>query len=126
MQLICSNHSGTISGQEDLIRILLLNLCSNALGACSPDVGIIRLEAKTDLQGTIISVIDNGCGIPSESLSRITEPFYRVDKSRSREFGGAGLGLCLCSQIAQVHGAKMTAKSSLATGTTVEILFTTP
>ncbi|MCL2837955.1 MAG: HAMP domain-containing histidine kinase [Oscillospiraceae bacterium] len=125
-RLICRNDADTIYGQEDLIRSLLLNLCANALNACEPDAGIIQLEAKELPTGKVaISVTDNGCGIPADSLSKITEPFYRVDKSRSREFGGTGLGLALCKQIAEAHGAEMNVNSNADAGTTVTISFAT-
>ncbi|MCL2284858.1 MAG: HAMP domain-containing histidine kinase [Firmicutes bacterium] len=115
----------TIMGQEDLIKSLVLNLCTNALKACVPGRGVIALDAAQAGKKVIISVSDNGCGIPAESLSKIMEPFYRVDKSRSREFGGTGLGLTLCSQIAKVHGAEMVIESAVGEGTKVETIFTT-
>jgi signal transduction histidine kinase len=120
VQLICRSDDGTLQGQEDLIKSLLMNLCFNALKACSPGIGVIHLTAKEN----IISVSDNGIGIPKESLSKITEPFYRVDKARSREQGGAGLGLALCKQIAEAHYATMEIESSPGIGTTVKVTFT--
>jgi signal transduction histidine kinase len=72
-----------------------------------------------------MSVTDNGCGIPEESLSKVTEPFYRVDKARNRDKGGAGLGLALCKQIAEIHGAVMNIESLEGRGTVVKITFTT-
>jgi signal transduction histidine kinase len=73
-----------------------------------------------------LSVSDNGCGISDEDIARITEPFYRIDKARSREQGGAGLGLTLCRQIAEVHGAEMIIESLIGSGTKVTITFTNP
>jgi len=87
--------------------------------------GIIRLEAAEQSGHVIITITDNGCGIPEESLPRITEPFYRVDKSRNRQYGGTGLGLTLCSKIAEVHHAQMVVTSAAGKGTTVRITFTT-
>ena len=114
----------TIDGQEDLIKSLLTNLCQNALKACTPNEGIIQLEAAKQGENVMISVSDNGCGIPEESLEKVTEPFYRVDKARSREQGGVGLGLTLCKQIAEAHGAVMNIESVVGVGTTVKITFT--
>ena len=116
----------TLEAERDLIKSLLLNLCSNALKSCFPGKGIIRLTAKRKGDKVIISVSDNGCGISDENMNRLFEPFYRVDKSRSREHGGVGLGLALCRQIAHVHGAQMTIGSVEGAGTTVKITFTAP
>ncbi|MCL1877786.1 MAG: HAMP domain-containing histidine kinase [Defluviitaleaceae bacterium] len=127
----CKIDAQTLRGQEDLIKCLLLNLCQNALRATSEnpkvdgDTRFIEMAAKTDASGGIaLSVRDNGCGIPRESLAKVTDPFYRVDKSRNRE--GAGLGLTLCKKIADTHGAKLRILSEIGIGTTVEISFTTP
>ncbi|MCL2856669.1 MAG: HAMP domain-containing histidine kinase [Oscillospiraceae bacterium] len=125
VRMVCQSDIDTIDGQEDLIRSLLLNLCCNALKACPPAGGNIRLEAKVLPNGTLISVIDDGCGIPKESLPEIAEPFYRVDKSRSREDGGIGLGLTLCNKIAEVHNAEMAVESTVGEGTSVHVTFTT-
>ena len=125
-RMTCRSDVDIVNGQEDLIRSLLLNLCSNALKACSPGGGNIRLEARAVPYGTLISVIDDGCGIPEESLPKVAEPFYRVDKSRSREHGGTGLGLTLCRKIAEVHNAEMAMESTVGVGTSVQITFTTP
>jgi len=128
-----------IIGQEDLIKSLLINLCTNAFKSCisrlhSPAVpvknhqenkGVIELKAAKQDENVKISVIDNGCGIPAEDLHKIFEPFFRVDKSRNREQGGVGLGLTLCSRIAEVHDTQMVMKSILGEGTAVEIIFTT-
>ena len=112
-------------GQEDLIKILLVNLCNNALDACD-ESGVVTMGLRSSDKNVILSVSDNGRGIPSDSLDKITEPFYRVDKARSRESGGAGLGLALCRRIAEVHGATLTVRSVFGEGTTVEVIFTTP
>ena len=123
---VCENDTDVLYGQEDLIKSLILNLCYNSLKSCAPATGIIRLEAKKNGNGVELSVSDNGCGIPEESLSKVTSPFFRVDEARKREYGGAGLGLTLCKQIAEAHGATMTIESEFGRGTTIKILFTTP
>ena len=114
----------TVQGQEDLIKSLLLNLCQNALHATGGSEGVIELEAVRRGSNVIISVKDNGCGIPEEYLPKIMDPFYRADKSRSREHGGTGLGLALCGQIAKVHGAEIIIESAVGKGTKVFIKFT--
>jgi signal transduction histidine kinase len=126
IQLTCKNEVDAIEGQEDLIKSLLLNLCLNAIKSCTPNDGVINLEAKKHNGKTSLSVSDNGCGISDEEIARITEPFYRIDKARSREHGGAGLGLTLCRQITEVHGAEMIIESLVGSGTKVTITFTNP
>jgi len=124
VNFVCKNDTDTLEGQEDLIRSLLMNLCTNSIKACATD---IFLEATAQDGGNLVlSVADNGCGISQEDLSKITEPFYRVDKARSRAQGGAGLGLTLCKQIVDAHGATMHIESRIGEGTIVKITFTTP
>jgi len=121
VQIDCHVNADTIEGQEDLIKSLLLNLCSNAIKSGSPT---IVLTAKNEGHSTVISVSDSGCGVPEESLSKIMEPFYRADKARSRGQGGIGLGLTLCKQIADVHRAEINIDSREGMGTVVSIIFT--
>jgi len=125
VELTYSSDVDTVYAQEDLLRSLILNLCTNAIKACIHGDCIIRLEARKRVDGIVISVADDGEGIPKESLHKVVEPFYRLDKSRNREYGGTGLGLALCHQIAAVHEAKMVIESEQGRGTTVEIIFTT-
>jgi len=110
-------------GQPDLVKSLLLNLCTNAISSCEPGEGIIRLCATISADEVIITVEDNGCGIPANKLRKVTEPFFRVDTARNRDQGGVGLGLALCKQIAYVHGAKMTIASTQGVGTMVRLSF---
>ena len=69
----------------------------------------------------VIIIKDNGRGMPPEEITRISEAFYRIDKSRSRAQGGAGLGLAICSKIAEIHQAKIKYKSAVGRGTVVTI-----
>ncbi|MCL2169823.1 MAG: HAMP domain-containing histidine kinase [Defluviitaleaceae bacterium] len=119
IQFITKIETETIHGQEDLFKSLLINLCTNALKACPAEGGVVTLAAREGM----LSVTDNGCGIEPESLPKITQPFYRVDKARSRDMGGAGLGLALCARIAEVHGATLLVESTVGIGTKVEISF---
>jgi signal transduction histidine kinase len=102
----------------DLFKTLLLNLIDNAVKAGSTEItltgGIMRESYR-------ISVLDNGCGIPSDEINRITEAFYMVDKSRSRKQHGAGLGLALASKIAEIHGSRLEFVSAPGKGTTVSL-----
>jgi len=124
IKLMCHTDVDFLEAQQDLLKSLLLNLCFNALKACSHGEGVIKLEAKKEKEKIILSVSDNGCGIPKESLEKVTEPFFRVDKARSREGGSTGLGLTLCGQIAQVFDAQMIIESEEEVGTEVKIVFT--
>ena len=76
--------------------------------------------------GYYFQVRDEGIGIPKEELHKITEAFYMVDKSRSRRQGGSGLGLALCSRIAQAHGGTLAMESELGKGTTVTVTLPAP
>ena len=125
IQLGYKSSVSVLPGQEDLIKILLLNLCINGLKACSLCGGTITLEAEEQKGSTVLTVTDTGIGIPKESIPKVIEPFYRVDKSRSYSHGGAGLGLTLCKQIVEIHDAEMIIESTVGVGTTVKILFTT-
>ncbi len=110
--------AGTVEGDADLLISLLTNLADNAVKASAPG-GVIRLAATKEG----LSVSDEGKGIPKEELAKITEPFYMVDKSRSRQAGGAGLGLALCDQIARLHGWNLRIESEPGRGTRAEVCF---
>jgi len=126
IEFICGCGADTLQAQESLIKSLLINLCQNAIQACGPDGGVIKLACERQGGNIIISVTDNGRGIASADIPRITEPFYRADKARSREEGGVGIGLTLCRQIVQLHGGDMTIESKIGEGTAVKITFTNP
>ena len=70
-----------------------------------------------------LSVIDQGSGIPADKIALVTEPFYRVDKARSRKLGGAGLGLSLCQMIAQAHGGRLEIQSEIGKGTVISMIW---
>ncbi len=103
---------------EDLILSLLMNLVDNASKASEPGGSIIVSDDETGF-----TVEDFGKGIPEQEINRVTEAFYMVDKSRTGNPGGAGLGLALCQQIVQVHGGKLIIESNLGKGTKVHVNF---
>ena len=111
----------TVVGERSLLEILLYNLLDNARKASQPGSKITLLGARTS-EGYCFAVKDRGRGIPPEAISRITEPFYMVDKSRSRAEGGAGLGLALSQRIAQLHGTRLRYDSKVGRGTVVSFL----
>lgn len=113
---------GVIIGEKDLLVSLLVNLIDNARKA-SYEKGDIWITGKKNQDDYEIMVKDNGCGIPEEELSKITEAFYMVDKSRARKEGGAGLGMTLCSKIVEIHDAKWRIRSKEGEGTTIWISF---
>jgi two-component system, OmpR family, sensor histidine kinase VicK len=107
----------------DKITQVLDNIISNAL-KYSPEGGKITFSLKTRDEEIEVSVSDEGVGIPKESLSKIFERFYRVDKARSRKLGGTGLGLAIAKEMVVAHGGEIWAKSKEGKGTTV--YFTLP
>jgi len=121
--VICQTFAPSLMGQPDLIKTLLLNICTNAIASCSLGNGVIYMSAIMDGDNVVITISDNGCGISTDNLHKIAEPFFRVDKARSRDQGGVGLGMALCKQIAEVHEADMTIQSTEGKGTTVKITF---
>ncbi len=112
---------GVIEVEPDLFKTLLINLVDNARKASRRN-SAIELFGKVEDDGYAIYVRDHGRGMPQEELSRITEPFYMIDKSRSRAQNGAGLGLALCQRIAELHATKLEYESEEGKGTTVRIL----
>ena len=110
-----------VTGERSLLEILLYNLLDNARKASNPGSKITLLGTKVPV-GYCFAVKDRGRGIPPEALSRITEPFYMVDKSRARAEGGAGLGLALSKRIAELHGAKLHYESIVDRGTVVSFV----
>lgn len=106
--------------EPDLVKSLLINLADNARKALD-EGGQIYIESKILSDGCVIRVADNGKGIPESELARITDAFYRVDKSRSRAQGGVGLGLSLCSEIVALHNGTMSFESAIGKGTVVTV-----
>lgn len=110
----------TLYADEELFKSLLYNIIENAVKASPIDSSII-LDAAVKDGNIIISVADQGIGMSKEDAAKVFEPFYMVDKSRSRKAGGAGLGLALCVKIAKLHNAVLTLDSEPNVGTTVYI-----
>ena len=122
IQLLCQPLAPSLEGEESLIKALLINLVKNAIKACEPQVGIIKLQAEPVGEGVCLTVQDNGCGISPSDLLKVTDPFFRVDKARTRKDGGAGLGLALCKQIVDIHQGELTISSEQGKGTVVEVI----
>ncbi len=103
---------------ENLLEVVMRNLIQNAKKA-DPKDNCIYVIGKNIENRYIVSVIDNGIGIPKEHIERVTEDFYMVDKSRSRKNGGTGIGLSLCKKILELHNSKINIESEENLGTRV-------
>ena len=120
LSLVTQAEEGVLRGDPALLQTLLQNLLDNARKASEPGA-VVVLEGRETEEGYRLSVSDQGRGIPEEELGKITEAFYMVDKSRSRAEGGAGLGLALCREIAELHGGVLRFESQLGLGTKVTV-----
>lgn len=106
------------------IKTVLQNLLENALKYSTPESKPVRISCDRDGETATITIKDDGQGIPEEELPQIFEPFYRVDRSRSRETGGYGLGLSMCKRIMKAHNGNITAENnSSGRGVTMKIVF---
>ena len=115
-----STGDGTMTGSDTLIYRLLFNLTENAIRYNRPD-GIVRITVTEEEKRLIIRVSDTGCGVPEQYRESIFQPFFRVDKSRSRENGGVGLGLSLVWEIVTLHGGEVCVEKSSEKGTTIAV-----
>jgi two-component system phosphate regulon sensor histidine kinase PhoR len=109
-----------VQGDAGNLERLLLNLLDNAIKYNRPD-GKITVRVGRCGGEAVLEVIDSGIGIPPESISRIFERFYRVDKGRAREEGGTGLGLAIVKHIAQAHGGQVDVESRIGRGSTFRV-----
>ena len=113
---------GIMTGSDALIYRLIFNLTENAVKYNRPG-GSVRVSVAQEPEKLLIRVSDNGYGIPEEYQQSIFQPFFRVDKSRSREYGGAGLGLSLVWEIADIHGGSVRVEESSKNGTVIAAEF---
>ena len=117
---LTADGDGVMTGSDALIYRLLFNLTENAVKYNRPG-GSVRVCVTQEPEKLRIRVSDTGCGIPEEYQQSIFQPFFRVDKSRSREYGGAGLGLSLAWEIANLHGGYIWVEKSSEKGTTIAV-----
>ena len=111
---------GTMTGSDTLIYRLLFNLTENAIKYNRPG-GSVRLSVTPEPEKLLIRVSDTGPGIPEHFQRSVFQPFFRVDKSRSREYGGVGLGLSLVWEIVKLHGGTVCVENSSEAGTPVAV-----
>ncbi|MDC7286932.1 HAMP domain-containing histidine kinase [Blautia schinkii] len=123
-RLIIENELNQMWGDENLIITLLRNLIANGARASDKNGQVYLYIKENPGTGRALMVVeDKGIGMEPEVLERIREPFYMIDKARSREHQGAGLGLALCEAIVQAHGGSMEIRSEAGVGTTVTVCF---
>ena len=122
IKLIGKCEDATMIGSDILIYRLVYNLVENAIKYNHP-LGQVTVTAYQRNRHVYLSVEDTGSGIPKELRERVFEPFFRVDKSRSRELGGVGLGLALVREIVRVHDGSICIKSGKTGGTIFEVTF---
>ena len=114
----------TLYGDVELLLSLFYNLLDNAVKAMDKEnVCFVLMKGTHVGEKYEFKVVDNGRGIPMEEISRITEAFYMVDKSRSRKEGGAGIGMALCQKIIMLHNGVMKINSRLGEGTVIKVTF---
>lgn len=122
IKLIGKCEDATMIGSDILIYRLVYNLVENAIKYNHP-LGQVTVTAYQRNKHVYVSVEDTGSGIPKELRERVFEPFFRVDKSRSRELGGVGLGLAFVREIVRVHDGSICIKSGKTGGTIFEVAF---
>lgn len=120
--LSCDGSDAIINGDADLLKELVENLVQNSI-RYNRSGGWVKVNTYQEQGRGVLSVSDNGIGIPKDKQERVFERFYRVDKGRSRENGGTGLGLAIVKHIAEMHGAEIVLVSSKGEGTTVKVKF---
>ena len=120
--LIQKSEAVTMMGSDILIYRLVYNLVENAI-KYNKQGGHVTVSCNEQDKHIHIIVADTGSGIPKEMRDRVFEPFFRVDKSRSRELGGVGLGLALANEIVRVHDGRISVRDNSSGGTTFEVEF---
>lgn len=114
-----------ITGIPHLLHSIIYNLCDNAI-KYNHSGGTVKVRISEESDNIVLSVSDNGIGIPPEHIDRIFERFYRVDKSHSKEVGGTGLGLSIVKHAAALHNAAISVDSKPGEGTKIDIIFPNP
>jgi signal transduction histidine kinase len=105
------------------LRTVLRNLLENAVKYSLPDSRAIRVSVSSNGSGATVRVADDGIGIPGVDAERIFEPFFRVDRSRSKESGGYGLGLSICKRVMEAHGGRIAVEKTNGRGASFVLVF---
>lgn len=122
IKLSVGGDNAIIFGVRQILEEMIYNLCDNAI-KYNYENGKVDVNVKTFSDQVVLTVADNGFGIPREHQSRVFERFYRIDKSHSRETGGTGLGLSIVKHSAEFHNAKIRLVSKPGKGTTITVIF---
>lgn len=122
VSLSCTGNSAHISADPALIKELIENIVQNGI-RYNREHGHVWVSVTEKEGHAILTVRDDGIGIPKDKLTRVFERFYRVDKGRSRDMGGTGLGLAIVKHIAEIHSAELNLDSILGEGTTITVKF---
>lgn len=116
----CDDIIPPLSGDKEKLQQVLINIIANSI-KYTPDGGKISIEAHAGSDSAVISVTDNGIGIPEEDLPRIFERFYRVEKARTSDTGGTGLGLAIAKEIVDAHGGQIWIESKVGEGSKLSV-----
>jgi signal transduction histidine kinase len=108
---------------SEQVKIVFQNILTNAIKFSNPDDKPVMISLTKQAEAIVVRILDHGIGIPPDELPFIFEPFYRVDKSRSKRTGGYGLGLSLCKTIMEAHGGRIEVDSKPDVGTCVSLFF---
>jgi signal transduction histidine kinase len=125
-RLLGHPHEIWLDIDREKIRTVLRNLFENARKYSLPDSRPVEIEAAEEAGGLLVRVRDDGPGIPEADLPNLFEPFYRVDRSRSRKTGGYGLGLSICKRIMEAHGGSITVMNNHGRGACFVLSFPMP
>ena len=121
VKMIQHPSEGELVGNDALLYRAIYNVIENSI-KYNHTGGQVSVQSKAEQGQIIITILDSGCGIPAEDQGQVFEPFFRVDKSRSRQMGGCGLGLALTKAIIELHGGQIRIVSSSPKGTTIRIM----
>jgi signal transduction histidine kinase len=113
----------TVKVDPEQMKTVFKNILTNAIKFSNPDSEAVRIRVARRPPDIVVQITDFGIGIPADELPFVFEPFFRVDKSRTKDTGGYGLGLSLCKTIMEAHGGCIEIESALNTGTTVTLFF---
>ncbi len=122
VELSVDGDSAVMTGIPQLLEAIVYNLCENAI-KYNHSGGYVKVTTRKTEKSVVLTVEDNGIGIPEEQQERIFERFYRVDKSHSKEVGGTGLGLSIVKHAAALHNASISMHSAVGEGTSISVVF---